>query len=295
MTALHRVGRMHNHRSEHGLTLVELVASTALLALMAAVVGVAFDVGFKALGTGGAGNRLYGAHDQMVFEQVLGQDVARAACIHVVLAGTTHNYGSCSAGFATVSSNAATRCAGAALCIGWPQAAADWGSGATVSYTATTLTDSSKSWRVNQWSRATVSVGTTAAKVASNTATTLTLTGNWNTPAAGASYTLSVWTCRAASYASSNSKFSRLESSLAPDGTLTTFSNTRITTDTVVVGINPTTILAPSGGMWLASLTVTVTNTGVTSGQPTDTLILHPLASDPAGQSAAVTSSGPPC
>lgn len=67
-------------------------------------------------------------------------------------------------------------------------------SGATVTYTANTLTDSQLTWAVNQWVGATVLAGSnTLARVASNTAHTLTLTANWSTtPAAGTSYSLSV-------------------------------------------------------------------------------------------------------
>jgi hypothetical protein len=69
----------------------------------------------------------------------------------------------------------------------------DSGSGGTVSYTANTLTDTSKTWTTNQWTNATVLAGTTTmGTVASNTINTLTLTANWSsTPAAGTAYTVS--------------------------------------------------------------------------------------------------------
>lgn len=78
----------------------------------------------------------------------------------------------------------------------------DSGSGGTVTYAATTVTDTSKTgaaaWAVNQWAgRTVISVGTgsgvTFGRVASNTATVLTLTAagfNNGTPAAGAFYTI---------------------------------------------------------------------------------------------------------
>ena len=70
--------------------------------------------------------------------------------------------------------------------------------GATVTYAATTVTDTSKAWVVNQWTgRTVISVGTgsgvTFGRVASNTATVLTLTAaGWNngTPSANAFYTI---------------------------------------------------------------------------------------------------------
>lgn len=68
----------------------------------------------------------------------------------------------------------------------------DSGSGSTVSYTASTLTDTSKSWATNQWTNAFVVAGTVQATVASNTSNTLTLTAPWSTqPANGTAYTVS--------------------------------------------------------------------------------------------------------
>ena len=72
-------------------------------------------------------------------------------------------------------------------------ALADGGAGATVSYTATTLIDTSKSWSVGWWNGVVVTSGANTATVASDTATTLTLAGaGWTpaTPGAGAAYTL---------------------------------------------------------------------------------------------------------
>jgi len=216
--------RACQRRSERGLTLIEAVVSIALLAMVGSIVGAAYSVGLKALGTGGAGDRLAGAHDQMVFEQQLGQDVTRASCVQVP---PGPKYGSCSNGFAN--SSIASRCAGAALCVGWAQ-----------------VSDSS---------------------------------------------------CHVAAYTSSSNKYRRTEYSVATSGMVTAVGSVGITTDTVDVVISPPEITtAPSGYPWVASLTVAVTNTGVTRGQPTDTLKLHPIASDPAGSAAAtITPSGPPC
>jgi len=72
----------------------------------------------------------------------------------------------------------------------------DSNSGGTVTYAATTVTDTAKAWVVNQWTgRTVISVGTgsgvTFGRIASNTATVLTI-GAWNngTPSAGAFYTI---------------------------------------------------------------------------------------------------------
>src|SRR5215471_15888118 len=67
----------------------------------------------------------------------------------------------------------------------------DSGSGGTVSYGATTLTDSSKSWQPSIWIGRRVTVGAQSRVVADNTATTLTLNSAWSpTPSAGSAYTL---------------------------------------------------------------------------------------------------------
>jgi hypothetical protein len=72
----------------------------------------------------------------------------------------------------------------------------DSNSGGTVTYGATTVTDSAKAWVVNQWTgRTVISVGTgsgvTFGRIASNTATVLTI-GSWSngTPSSGAFYTI---------------------------------------------------------------------------------------------------------
>jgi hypothetical protein len=66
------------------------------------------------------------------------------------------------------------------------------GSGGTVTYTANTLTDTAKLWRVNLWAGALAQSGANSGTVASNTPNTLTLVSNWApaTPAAGAAYTV---------------------------------------------------------------------------------------------------------
>jgi hypothetical protein len=63
----------------------------------------------------------------------------------------------------------------------------------TLGYTANSLVDASKSWIPGQWVGAVVTAGGNSGTVASNTATTLTLTANWtpSTPAALTAYSLS--------------------------------------------------------------------------------------------------------
>jgi len=68
----------------------------------------------------------------------------------------------------------------------------DSGSGGTVTYTASTLTDTSKTWAVNQWVGHTVTVGVSTGLCSSNTATVISLDAGWSagTPAGGTAYTL---------------------------------------------------------------------------------------------------------
>lgn len=110
---------------ERGFTLIEAVVSMSVLALIAAALGAVYTVALRTIGSGAQSactasggcpsNRLAAAHDVSVFEQLLGQDGARAACIWVPSLGAT-KYGSCSAGFGKV-----TQCSSAAVCFGWPQ------------------------------------------------------------------------------------------------------------------------------------------------------------------------------
>jgi type II secretory pathway pseudopilin PulG len=214
-------------RSQEGLTLIELIVSVALLALVGGVIGTVFSVSLKALGDHGATARLSGARDQMAFEQALGRDVARAACIQV-RGGTT--YGSCSTGFASA---AGASCTQALLCVGWPQG----------SYPQ--------------------------------------------------------YTCHVAAYSlAANSEVKRTEYAAQTGGPPTTVG---LTTDSVAIAITALSPLVhvstPAGGGydWVGRLQVTITNLGVSGVPPTDTLVLEPLASDPAGDGAKITKTGPPC
>ena len=110
------VRRRRSRASQRGLTLIEVVVSIAILAIIGGVLAGLFGVGLKALGPTGAQARLLGSHDLTVLEQSLGRDAARAACVEVPPGGPGHTYGSCSHGFASV-----TACASTSLCLGWVQ------------------------------------------------------------------------------------------------------------------------------------------------------------------------------
>jgi prepilin-type N-terminal cleavage/methylation domain-containing protein len=216
--------RRDRHHSQGGFTLIEVVVSIAVLAIIGAVMGAAYSVGLKAFAKGGTTDRFAGAGDQMVFEQLLGKDVTRASCIEY----SSTKYGSCGAAFAN--GTITTACSGSGtLCVAWPQSIA--------------------------------------------------------TPPP---------TCHVAVYTTASNKVRRQEYT-APlsGGGVTSVNSTGVTADTVSLSVSVQTVTPPSGGPnWVGSLTVAVTNTGVSAGQPTDTLILHPLATDPAGPAANITSSG---
>lgn len=104
--------------SERGLTLVELLVSLAILAIIVTSIGIAFDVGIRTFGAGGAGDRTAAAQDIRLFENRLGADVARAVCL--VTPANGGPLGNCTAlSFPTASS-----CTGDYICIAFPQPSA---------------------------------------------------------------------------------------------------------------------------------------------------------------------------
>jgi prepilin-type N-terminal cleavage/methylation domain-containing protein len=125
MIGMQTDGVRHRHRHERGFTLIEIVVSMSVLAIMAGAIMGAYTLALRTIATnsqstcsvsaGCPTDRLAAAHDVSVFEQQLGQDGARAACILVPSLGAT-KYGSCSAGFGKV-----TSCSSAVACFGWPQ------------------------------------------------------------------------------------------------------------------------------------------------------------------------------
>jgi prepilin-type N-terminal cleavage/methylation domain-containing protein len=108
-------------RRERGFTLIELLVTTAIMAIVAGGIGGAFAIGSKVMSRGGVQDRLAGANDGMVFEQVLSRDVSRASCMQVAGSPAT---GSCSKGFASsaVSSacSAVAPAPAARFCAAWP-------------------------------------------------------------------------------------------------------------------------------------------------------------------------------
>lgn len=118
----------HRHARERGLTIIELIVSLAILAVIAGSLAAAFSIGIRVLARGGPQDRLAGAHDLATLEQVLGRDAARASCIQIQGAATVYgrtspNSGPCSSatGYGKVGG-----CSGATFCFAWPQYGSPW-------------------------------------------------------------------------------------------------------------------------------------------------------------------------
>ena len=106
--------RPRSRDGERGFTLVEVLVSMALLAIVGALMVVIFGVGMRAiLAPGASQDRLRAASNTMTLEQLLSEDVDRATCIQV----SGDWYGGCS----NIQLNGS--CASAAVCIGWPDLA----------------------------------------------------------------------------------------------------------------------------------------------------------------------------
>jgi hypothetical protein len=107
------------------MTLIELLVSIAILAVIGGVISVVFDAGIKALGTGGASARITGVHDISVVEQQLGADVTRASCISTAPFLSATRYGRCGNAIPgpPVPASAPFNCSSgspAYLCVAWP-------------------------------------------------------------------------------------------------------------------------------------------------------------------------------
>lgn len=112
--------RRHARRRERGFTLIELLVTTAIMSVVAGGIGGAFAIGTKVMSRGGVQDRLAGANDGMVFEQLLSRDVSRTSCVKV---GGSLPSGSCSKGFASsaITSDCPPAVSSAVkLCVAWP-------------------------------------------------------------------------------------------------------------------------------------------------------------------------------
>jgi prepilin-type N-terminal cleavage/methylation domain-containing protein len=221
MVTTKRLSKRPQRAGERGFTLIEVVVSIAILAVIGSIIATVFGVGVQVVAKGGPKDRLTGAHDFMVLEQTLGKDAARAACVQV--ADTVYGGTTCASSFG----HKEIACGSSAvLCIGWPD------------------------------------VGESSCHVA-------------------AYVTAGIVTRR--EYRVSGAGIAVVESG-------------PLTEDTVnLVFGSPTEVTAPGRYPWLRSLPVSVTATGVSAGQFSQTLILHPVATDPGGAASAITAQGNPC
>jgi prepilin-type N-terminal cleavage/methylation domain-containing protein len=94
--------------------------------------------------------------------------------------------------------------------------------------------------------------------------------------------------CHVAVYVQSAGIVRRTESRVSGGGVVSVVSG-RLTEDTVIITFGPILLTtAPSGYRWLRSLPINVKATGVTAGQFSQTLTLHPVATDPDGAASAI-------
>jgi prepilin-type N-terminal cleavage/methylation domain-containing protein len=217
--------RHPRHQRECGFTLIEVIVSMAILAIIGGAVAAIFSVGLEVLRPGGPQTRLLGSHDLMVLEQTLGKDGARAACVHTP--ASDKPYGSCANGFAKLPDR---DCPDADLCFGWPQ-----------------ISDSS---------------------------------------------------CHVAVYAiGSNTTALRTEYAVSSSGSVSTVAASVLAREAAVniqVGAVVAVTLPGETYSWVRTIPVSITTVGVTKG-PSETLVLHPIATDPAGSGSRITSAGSPC
>lgn len=220
----------HRHARERGLTLIEVIVSLAILAVIAGSIAAAFSVGIRVLARGGPQDRLAGAHDLATLEQVLGRDAARAACIQIqggaVYGRTSPSSGPCSSatGYSKVAG-----CSAATFCFAWPQ------------------------------------------------------------------YASPSWSCHVAVYTTVNQMITRTEYAVPIGSRATAISSIPETADTVTLQVGALSLSTTTTYPWLRTLPVNIKATGVSKNPFNQTLALHPVASDPGGSAAAVTTSGSPC
>lgn len=99
-------------RRQRGMTLIELVVSLSILAVVGVGLAAAVGAGLRTLGAGGVPDRLRGSADVVVVERAVSADVTRAGCVVTPAA----SLGACPAAMPGF-------CAGGALCLAWPDPA----------------------------------------------------------------------------------------------------------------------------------------------------------------------------
>ncbi len=248
MLSAQRHGKRRTRPTEQGFTLIEILVSLSILAIIAGAIAAAFSVGLATLTPGGPQARLAGAHDLAFLEQILGKDGARAACITV----NSSVYGQTPTTCASTTGYGQTACAAggpALLCFAWP----------VLGTQGPNFLDSSCD----------IAVYTT------------------QPPPTPPPLPSDVMVTRTESLVS----MSLVKSSVG------TTHVDRFDTIQFQVGAALPPSYKPPGEtyFWLRSLPITIAATGVTKGAFSQTLNLHPVAGDPDGAAAAITSKGSPC
>ena len=123
------------HCHQRGMTLIELMVSITILAIIGGSTAAAFGIGLHVLGPNGAQAQLTGSHDVLAFEQQIGADVARAVCLSAPGSASVPTGGCAS----SVQKSPSTCVTGYLVCLAWfiPGSSTCH----TVSYTETTTTD----------------------------------------------------------------------------------------------------------------------------------------------------------
>jgi prepilin-type N-terminal cleavage/methylation domain-containing protein len=100
-------------RAQRGMTLVELLVSLSILAIVGLALTAAVDVGVRILGAGGVPDRLRASGDALAVERSVGADVSRAGCVVTPSAAL----GACPAAMPAFCT------AGSPICLAWPDPA----------------------------------------------------------------------------------------------------------------------------------------------------------------------------
>jgi prepilin-type N-terminal cleavage/methylation domain-containing protein len=124
-------------RDEHGMTLIELLVSVALLALLTGAVAAAVSIGYRTFGPGGVTDRQQVATDVSVVQKSIATDIDRASCVVIPHSPAALVYGGCDGSYVQ------SDCTAAVLCVGWP----DFTSGVASCRVAVYQSVSSQVWR----------------------------------------------------------------------------------------------------------------------------------------------------
>lgn len=113
---------------ERAFTMIEVLVSLAIVAILAGAIAAAFTTGLRIVAPGGVTDRLSGAKDLALLEQILGRDGSRASCLTVespfAVLGQTSSTCAATTGYGKLPGSACTSAQSTVLlCLGWPQLA----------------------------------------------------------------------------------------------------------------------------------------------------------------------------